>query len=192
MGTNHQTVPNADSRRNPMSKKIELPFVRSPYNYDRQAACDECCIEDFGPSMTQQSQAEEADINTIVKRFGLTGKMPDNIRVPQTQTSKTSSTSRAHRTRSPWHARASTRCRQESEQGSTTTHRPSWSSCMTKKTPTNCEQWDSRKPKPRRRRQPVQLDLAAWPQLNPPEPTQGLPEPHRREVRYLPPNNGDP
>lgn len=35
------------------------------------------------PSKTVQSQSEEADINTIVKRFGLTGKLPENVRVPE-------------------------------------------------------------------------------------------------------------
>ena len=36
-----------------------------------------------GPSRTKQSEAEEADINTIVRRFNLTGQMPTNIRTPQ-------------------------------------------------------------------------------------------------------------
>ncbi|WNK14572.1 MAG: internal scaffolding protein [Microvirus sp.] len=62
--------------------KITLPFVRSAYNYDPRAACEECCVQDFGPTLTQQSQAEEADINTIVKRFNLTGQLPENIRAP--------------------------------------------------------------------------------------------------------------
>jgi len=31
---------------------------------------------------TQQQFKEECDINTIVRRFGLTGKLPDNVRVP--------------------------------------------------------------------------------------------------------------
>lgn len=31
---------------------------------------------------TVQDSAEEADINTIVQRFGLTGKLPTNVRVP--------------------------------------------------------------------------------------------------------------
>lgn len=34
------------------------------------------------PSLARQSQAEDADINVIVKRFGLTGKLPDNVRPP--------------------------------------------------------------------------------------------------------------
>ena len=35
------------------------------------------------PSLAQQSQKEEADINTIVKRFGLTGTIPQGITLPQ-------------------------------------------------------------------------------------------------------------
>lgn len=34
------------------------------------------------PSLTRQSEAEDADINTIVRRFNLTGQLPTNIRVP--------------------------------------------------------------------------------------------------------------
>lgn len=33
-------------------------------------------------SLTQQEFAEEVDINTIVKRFGLTGELPETLRVP--------------------------------------------------------------------------------------------------------------
>nr|AVQ10190.1 minor capsid protein [Gokushovirinae environmental samples] len=39
-------------------------------------------VETPGPSLTVQSSAEEADINTIVKRFGVTGQAPQNVRVP--------------------------------------------------------------------------------------------------------------
>lgn len=35
-----------------------------------------------GPSLTQQQFKEECDINTIVKRFGLTGEMPVSQRQP--------------------------------------------------------------------------------------------------------------
>ena len=34
------------------------------------------------PSLTQQSQAEDADINVLVRRFGLTGQMPESVRLP--------------------------------------------------------------------------------------------------------------
>lgn len=69
-------------------------FLRSAYNYDREAASDETGVDcsrvvdvETGefvetPSMTKQSFAEECDINTIVKRFGLTGQLPQNVRMP--------------------------------------------------------------------------------------------------------------
>lgn len=60
------------------------PFVRSAYNYDADMVSEEtglaCPAEE---SKTQQNQKDEADINTIVRRFGLTGELPPNIRPPQ-------------------------------------------------------------------------------------------------------------
>jgi len=38
------------------------------------------CPED---SLAVQSAAEEADINTIVRRFGISGELPNNLRMPQ-------------------------------------------------------------------------------------------------------------
>ncbi|WNK14691.1 MAG: internal scaffolding protein [Microvirus sp.] len=35
------------------------------------------------PSRTVQSDAVDADINVIVQRFGITGKMPEGIRLPE-------------------------------------------------------------------------------------------------------------
>lgn len=63
---------------------MEVPFFRSPYNYDRRQASDEAAAfsENPGESLTVQSMAEDADINVIVHRFGITGKLPDNPRVP--------------------------------------------------------------------------------------------------------------
>jgi Chlamydia-phage Chp2 scaffold (Chlamy_scaf) len=40
------------------------------------------CDPDVLASLTVQSEAEDADINTIVRRFGITGGMPDNPVVP--------------------------------------------------------------------------------------------------------------
>lgn len=34
------------------------------------------------PSLAIQSAKEESDINTIVRRFGLTGQLPNDVRVP--------------------------------------------------------------------------------------------------------------
>lgn len=45
-------------------------------------ASDETGQANNEPSMTQQQFKEDADINTIVERFGLTGKLPDDLRQP--------------------------------------------------------------------------------------------------------------
>lgn len=54
----------------------ELPFLRTPYNYDRNKASDDAGLNCPEPSLTKQAFAEEADINYIVKQFGLTGQLP--------------------------------------------------------------------------------------------------------------------
>lgn len=58
------------------------PFFRTPYNYDRDEVSRETGLECFDASLAVQDAAEEADINTIVRRFGLTGELPDNVRAP--------------------------------------------------------------------------------------------------------------
>lgn len=58
-------------------------FFRSGFNYDGDAVSDETglrCNPD--ECITQQQFAEECDINTIVKRFGLTGELPGDFRAP--------------------------------------------------------------------------------------------------------------
>jgi len=61
-----------------------MPFTkitwRAENNYDKKAASDECQITDFGPSMTIQSMAEDADINVMMERFKITGQMPQDPR----------------------------------------------------------------------------------------------------------------
>lgn len=58
-------------------------FIRSAFNYDRKKASQNSKIYITQISKTQQNQKEDADINVIVKRFGLTGQLPTNVRVPQ-------------------------------------------------------------------------------------------------------------
>lgn len=58
-------------------------FVRSPYNYDRDAVSDETGLRCEDASLTKQSFKDEADINFIVRQFGLTGQLPDNVRIPE-------------------------------------------------------------------------------------------------------------
>ncbi|WNK14480.1 MAG: internal scaffolding protein [Microvirus sp.] len=61
----------------------KLPFVRNAYNYDRDAASNEAGLDFTNEeTLTQQQFAEECDINTIVRRFGLTGEMPTDLRMP--------------------------------------------------------------------------------------------------------------
>lgn len=63
--------------------KTEIPFFRTPFNYDRNAASDDSGLRCDDPTRTQQHFREECDINTIVERFGLTGELPSDLRVPQ-------------------------------------------------------------------------------------------------------------
>lgn len=62
---------------------IKKVFVRAPYNYDTEEASLEAAIHEFEPTRTQQHQEEEANINTIVRRFGLTGTLPEVPVPPQ-------------------------------------------------------------------------------------------------------------
>lgn len=58
-------------------------FLRTAYNYDRDLASTESgldCTDD--PGFAQQSFRDECDINTIVTRFGLTGEMPSDFKMP--------------------------------------------------------------------------------------------------------------
>lgn len=57
-------------------------FLRSGFNYDRDLASDESGLKCEDKSLARQSELEDSDINVIVKRFGLTGQLPSNVRVP--------------------------------------------------------------------------------------------------------------
>jgi len=63
---------------------IKPPFVRNPYNYSLADASNEAGLDCScdGMGRTKQQFAEEADINTLIKRFGLDGKMPVGVRMP--------------------------------------------------------------------------------------------------------------
>ena len=60
---------------------MKTPFIRTPYNYDTMEASNESAILCEDESLAKQSFKEECDINTIVRRFGLTGEMPSNVRM---------------------------------------------------------------------------------------------------------------
>lgn len=59
----------------PIYKTFET-FFKTPYNHDTRAESRRVAQTNTEPSKTQQHQAHEADINTIVKNFGITGKLP--------------------------------------------------------------------------------------------------------------------
>jgi len=62
---------------------VKLPFLRTAYNYDRDAASNETSLLCEDPSLAQQHMKDESDINTIVTRFGLGYKAPVGLRMPQ-------------------------------------------------------------------------------------------------------------
>lgn len=62
--------------------EIQMPFIRTHFNYDMKKATDESGLRCTDETRTQQQFIEECDINTIVERFGLTGELPSNLRVP--------------------------------------------------------------------------------------------------------------
>nr|WAE43756.1 MAG: internal scaffolding protein [Microviridae sp.] len=64
-----------------MSKFI-APVVHSQF-YDSDSVSRETSTINTDRSLAVQSELEESDINTIVRRFGLTGKLPENVRIPQ-------------------------------------------------------------------------------------------------------------
>lgn len=59
-------------------------FVRGFNNYDVDEASAKAAVS-IAPEerMTQQQFKDECDINTIVRRFGLTGVVPQNFAMPQ-------------------------------------------------------------------------------------------------------------
>lgn len=64
---------------------IRKPFLRTPYNYDADEVSVETGLECLDESLAQQHQRDEADINVIVKRFGVTGHLPVVERLPLTE-----------------------------------------------------------------------------------------------------------
>lgn len=58
------------------------PFLRTPYNYDTNAASDESGLECKDPSRTEQAFKDESDINNLLRRYGIGYEMPETIRMP--------------------------------------------------------------------------------------------------------------
>jgi phage internal scaffolding protein len=63
--------------------KGNILFVRSGYNYDRDAVSIETGLVCEDESRAIQSAKDESDINTIVRKFGLTGELPNDLKLPQ-------------------------------------------------------------------------------------------------------------
>ena len=63
-----------------MAKKVIE--VRGAYAYDGDVVSRETGLVAQDDGVTQQQFAEECDINTIVRRFGLTGELPSGIAMP--------------------------------------------------------------------------------------------------------------
>lgn len=57
-------------------------FFRTGFNYDRDQASIDSGLVCLEATKTQQQFADDADINVIVRRFGLTGQLPENLRFP--------------------------------------------------------------------------------------------------------------
>lgn len=59
-------------------------MFRTPYNHVSDEWSERYALEcDPAEDQTQQQFKEESDINEIVRRFGLTGELPEDLRVPQ-------------------------------------------------------------------------------------------------------------
>jgi phage internal scaffolding protein len=63
--------------------KANLPFVRNPYNYDKDEASINDALLCQDPSLAQQHMKDECDINVIIERFGVTGELPNAPVSPQ-------------------------------------------------------------------------------------------------------------
>jgi phage internal scaffolding protein len=65
-----------------MIKKHEM-FLRTPYNYDTDAASNESGLACEEPSLAQQHFKDECDINTILEKFNITGLLPESPLSPR-------------------------------------------------------------------------------------------------------------
>lgn len=68
----------------PKAVVVAVAFVapRAPGQYDADKVSQETGLRCLDPSLAKQEFKEEVDINTLVKRFGLDGPMPQGVRQP--------------------------------------------------------------------------------------------------------------
>jgi phage internal scaffolding protein len=64
-------------------KKMKSPFLRTPYNYDTDAASNESGLACEEPSLAQQHFKDECDINTILQKFNISGLLPQSPLSPR-------------------------------------------------------------------------------------------------------------
>lgn len=57
-------------------------FLRTEFNYDVDAVSRETALHCLDKSLAQQHMRDECDINEIVRRFGITGEMPNKFEAP--------------------------------------------------------------------------------------------------------------
>ena len=58
-------------------------FLRTPYNYDKDAASNESGLACEEPSLAQQHHKDECDINNILRQFNITGMLPESPLSPR-------------------------------------------------------------------------------------------------------------
>lgn len=63
--------------------KITPPFLRTPYNYDMNAASNESGLHCEDASLAQQHFKDETDINNILRQFNITGQLPTALLSPR-------------------------------------------------------------------------------------------------------------
>lgn len=66
----------------PVLSGRKITVVRVPGQYDTDQASLEAGLHCPEPTRAQQQFKEECDINVIAKQFGVTGRLPENVRMP--------------------------------------------------------------------------------------------------------------
>ena len=58
-------------------------MIRSAYTFDPDVVSNETALDTGEDAVTQQCFKDECDINILLRKFAVTGQLPDNVRVPQ-------------------------------------------------------------------------------------------------------------
>lgn len=57
-------------------------LVRVPFSYDADGVSEDTGLMCVDETLATQADKEEVDINTLVRRFGIGGEMPQDVRIP--------------------------------------------------------------------------------------------------------------